>query len=347
MEKIIVLSDVHFGIKECKLNGSLNGKELKKGKANVDKFFEAIKPLGDIQEFIFLGDIFDLHLSNFFNVTKSSRYFFSNLKKLKSVKKITYIPGNHDHAFWLYHIVWNDIIKKLRRSMPLDREIKVTNKVFKNNDSFLYKLFRNDIDFAVTYPFEKRYINNKLYLFFHGQFIDKLHAKYLSLITLFLPDIKKRDTNIDQLEIFSSPLYELFNLIAQTQIGRTGLRKRYDQFSFIFKRDENIDYFKKKVEEHIKQYAGQSNSNNAIDVLDYAIFGHTHCAGVGTKKYKRNKKLVKINSGCWARDDNILGEFIFISPEEKHPQLFYLTESQPSCLYHKDTIDLNNGTIPK
>ena len=98
MGKIVIISDMHFGVDECNFNiDAKYGRRLNDiRKKNIDNFFSWLNQYGVIEEFIFIGDIFDLQLSNFAKAVTGSYYFFKKLSKMKHLKKITYIPGNHD-----------------------------------------------------------------------------------------------------------------------------------------------------------------------------------------------------------------------------------------------------------
>ena len=127
MAKIVVMSDIHFGIEECTIgvphNGALVAAAENK-KSNVDALINFLKE-GAIQEVILIGDIFDLIFSNFHSALKASEYFFDSL--IKIAKKITYIPGNHDHTFWLQHVYLDQVINKLKTApIELSPDFKFT-----------------------------------------------------------------------------------------------------------------------------------------------------------------------------------------------------------------------------
>ena len=119
MGKTVVMSDMHFGLKNSSL--SINSYDTDENKKltqrhidNLFKWFE--KEHEDIDEFIFIGDIFDLHLQHFQEAISGSYYFLEKLSKLNNLKKIIYIPGNHDHTMWLLHVYYSDIILNFKNN---------------------------------------------------------------------------------------------------------------------------------------------------------------------------------------------------------------------------------------
>ena len=341
MGKTAVLSDVHFGIEECNLRGTHAA-----GRANVEKLMQALKR-HELDELILLGDIFDMNLSNFAESVTASKYFFEQLKQLPSLAKITYVPGNHDHIIWFLHILEKEIIQVLRSGGVPKADFNFTNRVFPRKASFLAKMVPDTVQFNVQYPFVRRNLGGKQYIFFHGHYIDKIQNLLKNLMTSLLPNLQKH--NLDQLEIFCAPQYELFTMIAQTQLGRVGLRKRYGQLSSIFDPTVAIDDFDSALKGHLTDFAGQwVGNNNAIDVVDYVIYGHTHCAGISRKQWDINPKLIKMNTGCWMKtESDRIGDYVLIDKDVAHPQLYYLSTKQAQPMLHGDSQLLNDGVLFK
>ena len=92
MGKSIIMSDIHFGLRGSNLNinPSDNNSINKKRIAKIDEFFDWLKKMHeDVDEFIFNGDLFDLHLQNFSRAINGSYYF---LKK--------FIRNSPPLSFW-------------------------------------------------------------------------------------------------------------------------------------------------------------------------------------------------------------------------------------------------------
>lgn len=360
MGKIVVMSDIHFGLKEYNLNiEESDGKDrINKRKKKIDDFFDwLITQQRDIEEVIFIGDIFDLHLNNFAEAVSGSYYFLRGLANLQGLKKITYIPGNHDHTMWLLHILYFDIIKKFEPGVfpKFKGDFNfVYNRFFKEPESpsFLQGIFTGGkgIEFCVTYPIlipEK--ISNKNFAFFHGHFLDKKQRVTQKIFKILF---RKLDLyQLQQFELFCSPQYETFFLLAQCTEGRTGLKNGYDG---IIKKTVG-DYRKpvhdlnKGIKHHLKETGLQIDNNPAFGELDYIIFGHTHYAGIGHYRFSGNTKLIGMNTGSWERSGDTMGEFMVIDKNmsaDEHPQLFIYKWKQPSPILHAQSELLNEGYIP-
>ena len=358
MGKIILMSDIHFGLKECNLNiEEADQREINtKRKTKIDDFIEWLNiQQKDIEEFIFIGDIFDLHLSNFTKAISGSYYFLRKLDNLKGLKKITYIPGNHDHTIWLLHIFYFDIIKKFEsNNFPKFKGDFnfVYDRFFEepNFPSFLRTIFtrKKDTKFCVTYPFKKENIAGKDYLFFHGHFLDKDQRVTQKLFKILLKDLDL--SQLQQFELFCSPQYETFFLLAQCTEGRTGLKNRYEGVKkYLKKYRKPVHDLNRKIREHLREAGLRINNNPVFDELDYVIFGHTHYAGIGHYRFKKNPKLIGMNTGSWDHSDDRIGEFIVIdknmSPNQ-HPQLYVYKWKQPTPILHMHSELLNDGEIP-
>lgn len=351
MFKIVVMSDIYFGIEECTIglppNGSSSAKQKSK-KDNVDVLIKFFKQEG-INEIYLLGDIFDTFFSNFHNTIKASEYFFESLVQV--VKKITFIPGNHDHIFWLQHVYMDQVINKVK-IMPivLTPDFKFTGYLYNKKETFFRNIFRNPDYLAVTYPLMVKEINGKSYLFTHGHFIegtDLIDKLYSLTVGKILDQILKVDhKNIDQLEIVSSPLYITASLLGQIERGRSALKDKKNIFTKFPWGKCDIDSIKREIKTFLN-YAGQSGANWTSEVLDYFLFGHTHFAGINHYKYEFNRKLISINTGSWAERESgdILGEFVIINPKLPHPRLYCLSKHR-EIKQHDDSDQLDNNIIP-
>jgi UDP-2,3-diacylglucosamine pyrophosphatase LpxH len=359
MGKIVVMSDIHFGRDECNLSIDKPPKAANQPtrKQKIDDFFQWLdNEQQNIDEFIFIGDIFDLHLSNFQKSTSNSFYFFEKLSKLKGIKRITYIPGNHDHTFWLLHIYFYDLIKRFQKEIfpRLSGDLNfVYDRIFEKPSypSFLDNLFTsgNKIKFSVTYPgIIRDNIAGKKYAFFHGHFLDKEQRISEKFGKLIIRTVIK-ELNIKQMhefELFCSPQYEAIALLSQCAAGRIGLNKINETFEKWRKKDyrKPVYEFKERIKEHIYETGWKINNNPAFLELDYVIFGHTHYAGIGLKKYKDNPKLITMNTGSWVGREEIIGEFIVIDKDKRqnqHPQLYEYKWRQPTPVLNSQSELLN------
>jgi len=357
MGKTIVISDIHFGLKNCNLditNAVDNGTAAKR-KEKIDAFFDwIITQQKEIDEAIFIGDIFDLQICSFADSIAGSYYFLKKLANLKILKKITYIPGNHDHTMWLLHIFYSDIIKKFEKDNypKFDRDFNfVYNRFFNghNSESFLKNIFTDgkDIEFCITYPFKDENIANKNYIFFHGHFLDKRQRFTQHLFNIF---IGLNLSELQEFELFCGPQYEGLFLLAQCTAGRTYLSDAYVKVKK-YLGDYRKPVFKlhKRIREHIQETKLTINQNPANRELDYVIFGHTHYAGISRYRFRNNPKLIGLNTGSWDHKDGRIGEFIIINKDSsmnEHPQLYVYKWLQPTPILHEESELLKEGYIP-
>lgn len=359
MSKIVVMSDIHFGRDECNLSIDEPTQPVNRPnrKDQIDCFFRWLdNEQQNVDEFIFIGDIFDLQLSNFQKATSKSFYFFEKLAKLKSIERITYVPGNHDHTFWLLHIYYYDLIKRFQKEVfpRLDGDLNfVYDRIFEKPSypSFLDNIFTGGSKktFSVTYPVLKREdIAGKKYAFFHGHFLDtkqriseKLSKKIIKFVVKGL-DIKQ----LQEFELFCSPQYEAITLLSQCAAGRIGVNKIHEVLEKLKGKDyrKPVYEFKERIKEHLYETGWKINNNPAFLELDYVIFGHTHYAGIGVKKYRDNRNLIAMNTGSWVGREEVIGEFIVIDKDNRrnhHPQLYEYKWRKPAPVLHPQSELLN------
>ena len=103
-DRLVVVSDMHFGNDYGALNTAFNRKRL----------IDGIRALGQVDELVLLGDVFDFWTTSLSNALEQSRELIGALFKLENVGRMIYIPGNHDHhVVRLYHA--EQVSARLRR----------------------------------------------------------------------------------------------------------------------------------------------------------------------------------------------------------------------------------------
>jgi len=360
MSKIIVFSDIHFGCADCNLDISDDDPDniMQERVEKIDSFFEWLNSdHSNIDECILLGDIFDLHLANFNRAIVGSYYFLEKLAHLPNLKKITYIPGNHDHTLWLLHIYHWNIIKELESAvhpqLDLNEDLKCVNRFFKKPPfpSFLEKLFSagNDVEVRVTYPnYKKEQVGGKNYVFFHGHFLSKKQKISRMMFKRFVPVIDSSD--LQELEVLCSPQYETLFLLAQCPQGRIGLLDWYKgKLGSWLDCGKHVNQFNKRIRIYLLDSGLEIGNAAAYFKLDYVIFGHTHRAGIGHFRFRKNPKLISMNTGSWENSKDKFGEFIIIDKNAStntHPQLYEYKWTEPTPNLHDETKMLNKKGIP-
>jgi len=185
VNKIVVMSDLHFGDEYCFIN--------KGEKNNIQKLIGKIKNHNP-DELILLGDVFDFSLGSLYLTFDNAKGFFEELKKLHGLK-VTYIPGNHDHHIWSRIIETEYFIGPLEQGeVPAKGDIYMKNAVttIPKRAPFL-NMFYPGLD--VVYPHIIRTCGNATYYFTHGHLQDNVFTPGNNLLT---------PKNLAELEAFNS-----------------------------------------------------------------------------------------------------------------------------------------------
>jgi UDP-2,3-diacylglucosamine pyrophosphatase LpxH len=97
-----VISDTHLGDRLSTVDGK-TGEILR----------SAVAELGELDQVILLGDIFDFWQSPVEDSLERGREAISGLFTLENVKRIVYVPGNHDHHVCRMYIM-EETARRLR-----------------------------------------------------------------------------------------------------------------------------------------------------------------------------------------------------------------------------------------
>lgn len=361
MEKIAVLSDIHFGADECNLNCPTNGRRNKKVKTKIDRLFDWFIS-NDTKEFIFLGDIFELHLDTFSDSIDNSGCFFARLNALGPTK-VTYVVGNHDHTIWLLHIYYHDIIDKFLGGNPKElTPFRFVNRRFTagKQPSFLAEFFGSPKDFSVVYPIELRDdIGNKNFVFLHGHLLDKKQQIVGLMLGMIFPGM--RSANLRELELFCAPQYESLFLLSESESGKENLKDIYGGIKKKRKWKKAFNYrvlphlYNKRLFHHLSESELKFGVESIARTADYVIFGHSHVAGINFNKFSYNKNLIAMNSGCWITNERIgskklMGHFILIDKngvDMSRPRLYSYFWNVDNPEEHEDSVALRQGRLPR
>lgn len=185
-KKMVVISDIHFGVDNCLLN--------KENKENIEKLIQKIKKQ-EPEELILLGDIFDFSLCSVHVSCNNAKVFFDELKKHSDGLEVTYIPGNHDHHIWTYIMESEYLIKPLAEGRdPEDMNSYMEKCV----NTGLFKMPFLDHFYPglkVTYPHIIRTCGENRYYFTHGHLQDNIFTPGSDMVP---------PKNLAELEAFNS-----------------------------------------------------------------------------------------------------------------------------------------------
>ncbi|MFH0974560.1 MAG: metallophosphoesterase [Spirochaetota bacterium] len=243
--KCTIISDTHLGDPECTLFDKNADGSIKDG-ANLGKLLDIMGKDNDC--LILLGDIMDFAINDYEDVYQYSYRFFKSIKEAKAVKRIVYIPGNHDYNIWHTIEHQSNVInqinngkpaRKFKMSVPFimdDRKDAINKYTLagvtrKDQDDsveayggmFLDNLIPDNkpgtpdyIPFLVAFPNLYLFTEEKTILMTHGQYLETYWSA-LSLLYKVLT-AKKDSFNIKDFIAVNFPLCELGSI----GIGQAG-----------------------------------------------------------------------------------------------------------------------------
>jgi predicted phosphodiesterase len=243
--KCTIISDTHLGDPECTLFEKDSGGNIKDG-ANFGKLLDAMGKNNDC--LILLGDIMDFAINDYEDVYRYGTLFFKRIKEAKAVKRIVYIPGNHDYNIWHTVEHQSNVInqinngkpaRKFKMSVPfiLDDRKDAVNKFTlagvtrkDTNESaepyggmFLDNLIPDNkpgspdyIPFLVAFPNVYLFTEEKTILMTHGQYLESYWAAALLIYKVLKAE--KHPINMKDFIAINFPLCELGSI----GIGQAG-----------------------------------------------------------------------------------------------------------------------------
>lgn len=375
----IVISDTHLGTDITTIKKS----------EDIDKFFENLETLilgrkGQIKDFVLLGDIFDIHLCDYGTSISKGYYFFNKIIEIaqRNGGCIYYIPGNHDHSFWLLHYFYNscgDYLKQLRNQETI-RENPFAPHQYVGVNSFFSGILRGrKVRFILRYPhFEiKDKGSNPLYFFTHGHFFDKEQRVLSNFIYTAVEEVLKckRTTGLNIVftaaksarrllsgepvrpnvrheainALYNGIQYECLSLLSQTNMSRKVLE---DVYQTLLNKDvgKPMEEYLNEIHNYLNDYLHSGINKSYGDAVRYVIFGHTHHAGINHQFLsKTNENAIVFNTGSWVIKDkaknSMEGELVIIPAREQYPLLYSYKNGQLNL--HPHMGKLSKGLIPR
>lgn len=212
MERVVVLSDLHLGEEGCSL----------KDENIILKLANELKSLGKIDQIILLGDIFDLSMASLSDTIKNGKSLFKALEGL-DIENIVYVPGNHDHHFWVLEIENKDIIAKIINGEALQKPNYI--REFKGKEFFISGVLPPSIKdrLIVKYPNHKVEVRGRKYLLHHGHYLSREG----SLLCKTSEAISK-GISLNEFELLNSPIHELIQYsLEQSPIMQEKIEKAW------------------------------------------------------------------------------------------------------------------------
>ena len=294
-DRVTVISDMHFGDPFDVLTSS----------RAIAALTERIESLGAIDELVLLGDVFDFWKSPFSEAVARSRDFMSALFMLENVKRMVYLPGNHDHH--VFRQYYNErVMESLRRgaveppelSMPLTTDCPIMGTL--KPEGARVPLF-------AVYPAHNVSVRGRQVLLTHGHMLGfferSLWRPRQSRIATLLVR-KSENLDLEEMERFISPFYEMMALSA---LVPGVLEGNYRVYRFLARTGKVLGL---RRDSRVSTYRDTTIEQNAAEIEalldhfcdekpDYFIYGHTHMAG---RLELPISGTTAINSGCWLSD---------------------------------------------
>jgi UDP-2,3-diacylglucosamine pyrophosphatase LpxH len=294
-DRVVVVSDTHFGDPFDVLTSS----------RAIEALTDRIESLGAIDELVLLGDVFDFWKSPFGEAIARSRDFMSALFMLENVKRIVYLPGNHDHH--VFRQYYNEqVTESLRRgvveppelTMPLTADCPIMN---------VLKPRAARVPLFAVYPAHNVNVRGTKVLLTHGHMLGfferSLWRPRQSRISTLLVR-KSENLDLEEMERFISPFYEMMALSA---LVPGVLEGNYRVYRFLARTGKVLGL---QGESRDSTYRDTTVEQNAAEIEalldhfceekpDYFIYGHTHRAG---RLELPISGTTAINSGCWLGD---------------------------------------------
>jgi predicted phosphodiesterase len=290
------MSDTHFGDESALLvEPSL-----------VNRLMEALAGRGQIEELILLGDVLDLWMKTTVPALKLAREFVDGLSQLTNVKKILYVPGNHDHQMFLDAFRLEVDVKVMQGDLTIPKFMPARHY----GDSLLTGLAypKSKAHFPMTYPFTAVQVGGKDVVFTHGHHLDFYAtdgwARTFWLGRHIIKQKKKKATLYD-IEMANIPFCGAMSVWPWVpELVDEGLRYYHliNLFGRVF-RSEKI------AESPLRDSLVRDNYAEIDQLLPQLgfpspacfVYGHTHRPGMGKLP---STGTVVVNTGSWTRQQD-------------------------------------------
>jgi len=295
--KIVVMSDTHFGDKLQELDDP----------RLVERLMEVLQSRGDVSELILLGDIVDLWMKTTVPALREAKCFIDSLSQLSNVKKVLYIPGNHDHQMFLDAFRLEVDVRVMQGDLSIPKFMPARSY----GDTILTGLAhpKSRVHFPMTYPFVTREVHGRDVVFTHGHHLDFYATTHGWARTFWLGRriIKKRRkrATLHDIEMANIPFCGAMSVWPWVpELVDEGLRYYHiiNFFGRLFRSDNLLesplrDSLIKENYEEIRQLLPQLGHPHP----GCFIYGHTHRPGMGKLP---ETDVIVANTGSWTKQED-------------------------------------------
>jgi UDP-2,3-diacylglucosamine pyrophosphatase LpxH len=294
-DRVVVISDLHFGNPFAALNND----------GSLARLLEALRGMGQIDELVLLGDIFDFWQATFPEAVEFGRGLMSALFQLNNVGRMIYVPGNHDHR--VVRLYLDELVSRNLRAGELG-PIDLTIPMVEDCPAMQpLKPAGASVPLYMTYPWHRVAIQGREALLTHGQLLGFFEQRFWRPRRQFLNAfLLKRNPSVglDDIEKFIAPYYELVALSTEVPGVIDG---RYRFYRLISRTARTLGV---EREYRVSAERNRSIEQNAVEIealLEhfceekpaYFVYGHTHQAGALELPLSGT---LAINSGSWLDD---------------------------------------------
>ena len=295
-ERVVVVSDTHFG----------DSTELLIDCDLIEEFASVLEGGKRVSELILLGDILDLWVKTTIPAMRKARAFIERITQVKNLKRILYIPGNHDHQMFLDAFRLEQDIKIMRGDLSAPR----FEPVREYGETLLSALSsrRSGVAFYMVYPFIVREVEGTKIVLTHGHHLDFYASEFGWAKTFWLGRhiIKKRrkKATLHDIEMANIPFCGAMSAAAWVpELVAEGL-KYYHVISFFAKilhsRRVSVSPLRDTlIRESYDEIEGLIPLFGVPGARGF-VFGHTHRPGMG---WIPDKDILVVNTGSWTKGD--------------------------------------------
>jgi UDP-2,3-diacylglucosamine pyrophosphatase LpxH len=271
----------------------------------VERFMEALAGRGQIEQLILLGDVIDLWMKTTVPALKDARAFIDGLSQLTNVKKILYVPGNHDYQMFLDAFRLEVDVKIMQGDLTIPKFMTARSY----GDSVLTGLAhpRSKAHFPMTYPFTTVNIGGRDVVFTHGHHLDFYAGDgWGRRFWLGRYIMKKRTSKatLYDIEMANIPFCGAMSVWPWVpELVEEGLRY-YHVISFFGK----VLHSDSVRESPLRDSLIKENYDEIAQLLPQLgfprpacfVYGHTHRPGIGRLP---GSDTIVVNTGSWTRQE--------------------------------------------
>lgn len=300
VERLVVISDIHIG----------DPKDTLASKHSIQALKETLEGLGGIDELVLLGDVFDFWKAPVYEALKRARPLIETLYTLSNVRRIVYIPGNHDHHVFRMHY-------EMETSRLLAKgELGITQmSVTLTNSCPVMEALKPKgatVPLFMAYPTRELNVQGKRALLTHGHFLGfferSLWKDKKSFVGTLLLNRSER-LDLEEMEMFLTPFYEMLTLSAFVPGINTGGYRVFRMLNragraFGLQGAERTSAYRNRSIEEVAAEIEALLNRFCEEKPAYFVYGHTHRSG---RLSLPISGVTAINTGCWL-DDPLTGD---------------------------------------